>query len=197
MVETFALSMRRGTPRSRTPQGFPYADLYKSQNRLFLFIHSWIKTLYESTIMALLTLILNNKALIAGCAVVLALFSYVVNQRFFHPLAKYPGPFLASLTDLWQVHQFMTLRQPYRLTELHEKHGPFVRYGPDKLSTTCESAVPLIFQKGGRHMPKTEFYDAYGADHPNVFGMRDEFVSVYDGDAEHAFAQRDGRMDSS
>lgn len=26
-------------------------------------------------------------------------------------------------------------------------------------------------------MPKTEFYDAYGATHPNVFGMHDEFVS--------------------
>lgn len=145
--------------------------------------------------MALLTLLVDHQALIVGGAVVLALFGYVVYRRYFHPLAKYPGPFLASLTDLWQVHQFMTLKQPYRLTELHEKYGPFVRYGPDKLSTTCESAVPLIFQKGGRHMPKTEFYDAYGAAHPNVFGMRDELVSFHDGDAEHTRTQRDSSPD--
>lgn len=108
----------------------------------------------------------------------LGLLGYVVYQRFFHPLAGYPGPFLASLTDLWQVHQFLTLKQPYRLTELHEKYGTFVRYGPDKLSITEEDAIPIIYQKGGKSMPKTEYYDAFGAAHPNVFGMRDENVSV-------------------
>lgn len=103
---------------------------------------------------------------------------YIIYQRFFHPLAAYPGPFWASITDVWQVSQFLSLNQPYYLTELHEKHGPFVRYGPDKLSITAEEAVPLIYQKGGRNMPKTEFYDAYGAKIPNVFGMRDESVST-------------------
>jgi hypothetical protein len=105
------------------------------------------------------------------------LVGYVVYQRWFHPLAAFPGPFLASITDLWQVYQYLTLRQPYNLTELHEKYGPFVRYGPDKLSVTSEDAIPLVYQKGGKSMPKTEFYDAYGAAHPNVFGMRDEAVS--------------------
>ncbi|KAL1865446.1 hypothetical protein Plec18167_009408 [Paecilomyces lecythidis] len=37
-----------------------------------------------------------------------------------------------------------------------------------------EEAIPSIYQKSSRMMPKTEFYDAYGAAHPNVFGMRDE-----------------------
>ena len=101
---------------------------------------------------------------------------FIIYQRFFHPLASFPGPFLASLTDLWQVHQFLTLKQPYHLTELHEKYGKFVRYGPDKLSITAEEIVPLVYQKGGKSMPKTEFYDAYGAVQPNVFGMRDEAV---------------------
>lgn len=103
---------------------------------------------------------------------------YVLYQRYFHPLSGYPGPFLASITDLWQAYQFMKLKQPYHLTDLHAKYGSFVRYGPDKLSITAEDAVPIIYQKGGKTMPKTEFYDAYGAAHPNVFGMRDEAVSV-------------------
>lgn len=107
----------------------------------------------------------------------LYIFTYIVYQRLLHPLAKYPGPFLASLTDLWQVHQFMTLQQPYNLTRLHEKYGSVVRYGPDKLSITDEDAIKTIYQTGARFMPKTEFYDAYGAAHPNVFGMRDEAVS--------------------
>lgn len=105
------------------------------------------------------------------------LVSYSIYQRYFHPLAEFPGPFLASITDLWQVHQYLTFKQPYNLTNLHEKYGPFVRYGPDKLSITSGDAISLIYQKGAKSMPKTEFYDAYGAVHPNVFGMRDEAVS--------------------
>ncbi|KAG9188845.1 benzoate 4-monooxygenase [Alternaria panax] len=102
------------------------------------------------------------------------LIIYIIYQRFLHPLAKYPGPFLASLTDLWQVSEFLSLKQPYNLTALHEKYGQFVRYGPDKISTTAEDAIPIIYQKGGRMFPKTEFYDAYGSHIPNIFGMRDE-----------------------
>ncbi|GLA39194.1 hypothetical protein AnigIFM63309_006526 [Aspergillus niger] len=110
----------------------------------------------------------------AGLYLALILIVYSIYQRYLHPLARYPGPFLACLTDLWQVYQFLTLKQPYTLTELHEKYGPIVRYGPDKLSITHEGAIQAIYQKGGRGMLKTEFYDAYGAAHPNVFGMRDE-----------------------
>ncbi|KAJ9663192.1 hypothetical protein H2198_000953 [Neophaeococcomyces mojaviensis] len=139
--------------------------------------------------MAVLSTVLEHASIVALCISVLCCISYVVYQRYFHPLAKYPGPFLASITDLWQVYQFMTLKQPYTLTELHEKYGSFVRYGPDKLSTTCEDAVALIYQKGGRSMPKTEFYDAYGAAHPNVFGMRDEALhSIRRRHMSHSFS---------
>lgn len=123
------------------------------------------------------TLSFSHILLLALGASVLYLISYVIYQRCFHPLARFPGPVLASLTDLWQVHQFCTLKQPYRLTELHTKYGQFVRYGPDKLSITAEDVIAPVYQKGGRNFPKTEFYDAYGAQHPNVFGMRDESVS--------------------
>ncbi|KAH7391591.1 putative benzoate 4-monooxygenase cytochrome P450 [Cadophora sp. MPI-SDFR-AT-0126] len=114
---------------------------------------------------------------------------YVVYQRFLHPLAKFPGPFLASLTDLWQTYQFMTLQQPYHLTELHEKYGSIVRYGPDKLSITDEACIALIYQKSAKAMPKTEFYDAYGAAHPNIFGMRDtEAHSIRRRHMSHSFS---------
>lgn len=138
--------------------------------------------------MALLTLLTQHATISAISLLCWSFIVYVVYQRHFHPLSKYPGPFLASITDLWQVYQFMTLKQPYTLTQLHEKYGPFVRYGPDKLSTTSESAISLVFQKAGRHMPKTEFYDAYGAAHPNVFGMRNETVSRSQLMSKHYFA---------
>jgi hypothetical protein len=126
---------------------------------------------------SLLRQVIANPIPWASVLLLIVLIGYIVYQRYLHPLARFPGPFLASLTDLWQAHQFMTLQQPYYLTKLHEKYGPIVRYGPDKLSVTDEGSIPLIYQKSGRMMPKTEFYDAYGAAHPNVFGMRDESVS--------------------
>lgn len=107
---------------------------------------------------------------------VVYLIIYVVYQRYLHPLAKFPGPFLASLTDLWQVSEFLSLKQPYNLTALHERYGQFVRYGPEKISTTAEDAIPIIYQKGGRMFPKPEFYDAYWSGIPSVFGVRDESV---------------------
>ncbi|KAH7030053.1 cytochrome P450 [Macrophomina phaseolina] len=115
-----------------------------------------------------------NMPVLALAAFVLVGGTYAIYQLFFHPLAGFPGPFMASLTDLWQTWQFYTLKQPYHLTDLHAKYGPFVRYGPDKLSITTEDAIPTIYQKGAKSMPKTEFYDAYGAAHPNIFGTRDE-----------------------
>jgi hypothetical protein len=121
----------------------------------------WVAS-YPISILALL-----SAALLTG---------YVVYQRFVHPLAKYPDPLLESLTDLWQFREFLSLKQPYNLTALHQRYGPIVRYGPDKLSLTLLSAIPVLYQKGGRQFPKTEFYDAYGSTQPNFFGMRDEAV---------------------
>lgn len=127
--------------------------------------------------MAVVQLLSQRPVELGLASILIYAFGYIIYQRFIHPLAKYPGPFLASLTDLWQVREFMSLKQPYNLTTLHEKYGSVVRYGPDKLSITDEEAIKIIYQSGARYMPKTEFYDAYGAAHPNVFGMRDEDVS--------------------
>jgi hypothetical protein len=135
------------------------------------------RAIFEQLHTMAVSYIFNHPLEIAFGTLLVGIVSYILHQRFFHPLARYPGPFLASLTDLWQLHQFITLKQPYNLTELHEKYGSIVRYGPDKLSITDEEAIKLIYQSGAKYMPKTEFYDAYGAAHPNIFGMRDESVS--------------------
>ncbi|CRK36878.1 hypothetical protein BN1708_007223 [Verticillium longisporum] len=126
---------------------------------------------------------------IASGVVFILLVAYVVYQQFLHPLAGYPGPLLASLTDLWQVQQYLTLQQPYTLTQLHERYGEFVRYGPNKLSITAKEAVPIIYQKGGRRFPKTEFYEAFGGKKPNLFGMRsDDRHAVHRRHMSHGFS---------
>lgn len=113
-----------------------------------------------------------------SAAVILTSLGYVAYQQYFHPLSIFPGPFLASLTDLWQVLQFLAGQQPYNLTELHEKHGSIVRYGPNKLSVTSEDVIRSIYIKNSRIMPKTEYYNPSGRpDRPNLFNTID--IEVY------------------
>jgi cytochrome P450 len=99
---------------------------------------------------------------------------YVVYQRTWHPLAGYPGPFWASISDFWGAKAFWSGQHPYILTELHEKHGPVVRFGPNKLSFISQDAVNAIFVKGFKPLPKTEFYDIFGSkQYPNLFNETD------------------------
>jgi hypothetical protein len=72
-------------------------------------------------------------------------------------LRAYPGPFIASLTDFWLLNTFWRNR-PWRNTskELHNKYGPIVRYGPNRLMFSSPSSIPVIlstsnvFEKVGR-----------------------------------------------
>ncbi|KAI1628552.1 cytochrome P450 [Exophiala viscosa] len=97
----------------------------------------------------------------------------IVRKRWFHPLSKFPGPFLASQTDLWRVYHLWTRRMPENLIKLHEKYGPVVRYGPNDLSFHGVAAINPIY-KSGRKVSRSNFYDGFTTFHPNLFGMRDE-----------------------
>ncbi|KAG9229522.1 benzoate 4-monooxygenase cytochrome P450 [Amylocarpus encephaloides] len=62
----------------------------------------------------------------------------------FHPLAKYPGPLFARISD-WPLVIYC-YRGDRHLWEYknHQKYGPIVRYGANSLSISTASSVPLI-----------------------------------------------------
>ncbi|KAJ4246880.1 hypothetical protein NW762_013432 [Fusarium torreyae] len=101
--------------------------------------------------------------------------AYILYQRLLHPLARYPGPFWASITNSWQSLEWLTWYQPYRLADLHAKHGRFVRYGPNKISVTSPEAIQIIFVKGVKTFHKSNFYDTFGLkSNPNIFNNRNQ-----------------------
>lgn len=100
---------------------------------------------------------------------------YVSYMRFLHPLSRYPGPEIASLTNAWKAYYVYKLTLHEKLVELHQQYGPVVRVGPNHLHFWDGDAISTIY-KGGRKMGKTEFYDAFTAFNPNLFGGTDEDV---------------------
>ncbi|KAK4128103.1 cytochrome P450-like protein [Parathielavia appendiculata] len=87
-------------------------------------------------------------------AVVLA---WLVRNRYHNGLNKYPGPFLASLTDWWRFFDVYGRRPERSHIALHRKYGPVVRLGPNTLSFADPEALRTIYglNKG---FIKSDFY---------------------------------------
>lgn len=80
-----------------------------------------------------------------GLLALLALIiSYVGYQKLFHPLAKYPGPFWASLTDLWSLSLSMQGDWPEATERLHARYGPVVRIAPNEVAINKPEAIAAI-----------------------------------------------------
>ncbi|KAI0424703.1 cytochrome P450 monooxygenase-like protein [Xylaria sp. FL1042] len=112
---------------------------------------------------------------------------------FFHPLAKYPGPKFAAISDLWLIWGFSTERLPFIILDLHKKHGDVVRIGPNELSFATIEAYQDIHghvSKGKGRFLKTEFYDNDDPT-PRVTGARDPEVHARQRKSlSHAFSAK-------
>ncbi|KAJ5409762.1 Cytochrome P450 E-class group I [Penicillium crustosum] len=124
-----------------------------------------------------------------GLVISLVLTGYISLTIYFHPLSQYPGPKIAALTSLWRAYYVYKLVLHEKLVELHQQYGPVVRIGPNHLHFWDGEAITPIY-KGGRNMGKTEFYDAFTAFNPNLFGGRDEEIhSLRRRQLAHGFSQ--------
>lgn len=71
--------------------------------------------------------------------------AWLARNRFQKGLHKYPGPFLASLTDFWRVWDVYKQRPEVTHRRLHEKYGDVVRLGPNALSFSDPKALKAIY----------------------------------------------------
>lgn len=76
---------------------------------------------------------------------VVTLLAYLVKNRYGYGINKYPGPFLASLTDWWRFYDVYKQRPERTQRRLHEKHGPVVRLGPNTLTFSDPKALKTIY----------------------------------------------------
>ena len=73
------------------------------------------------------------------------LFAFLIRNRFHNGLNKYPGPFLASLTDWWRFYDVYKQRPEKTHRKLHAKYGDVVRLGPNTLSFADPAALKTIY----------------------------------------------------
>ena len=108
---------------------------------------------------------LSFAVLMACCA------SYVVYYRWLHPVAKFPGPLICALSNMWKLWAVVGERMPEELLKLHEKYGPVVRIGPNDLSFNAPEAVADIYKRGWQ---KGDMYTGFQHRYSGLFDERDE-----------------------
>ena len=92
----------------------------------------------------------------------LALLTYslalAIYRRFFHPLAKVPGPFLAATTKLYQ--SYYNRRFYLQIERLHQQYGPIVRITPNEVHLADPENYDRIYYMGSKYGKSANFYNA-------------------------------------
>ncbi|KAJ5709463.1 hypothetical protein N7493_010797 [Penicillium malachiteum] len=103
---------------------------------------------------------------------------FILYRCYFHPLAKYPGPFLAKMSENYMIYFAMCERNTQARHELHQKFGPIVRVGPNELSFCDEASIKDIYgQSTNPCLKAPQFYRGFtmtGTD--SVFSTRDRVL---------------------
>ncbi|KAL4945900.1 hypothetical protein BDV06DRAFT_183593 [Aspergillus oleicola] len=108
---------------------------------------------------------LSPAALALGAAVLvltywLATYAYLY---WLHPLAKYPGPPLAAISELWYAQAWTSGLWNRKIQEAHRRYGDIVRIAPNELSFATAQAFRDIYgapSKSRKLFPKSDrFYD--------------------------------------
>ncbi|KAI9755042.1 MAG: hypothetical protein M4579_004445 [Chaenotheca gracillima] len=84
-------------------------------------------------------------ALLAILGSVLYVLLVVAYRLTLHPLAGYPGPFFARITDWYNVYYCWSGTRHLEFYRIHQKYGKIVRFGPDRVSINSNEALKAIY----------------------------------------------------
>ncbi|KAL7270836.1 hypothetical protein RUND412_006446 [Rhizina undulata] len=102
----------------------------------------------------------QNLVILLGGSIFVYLLGLSIYRIFFHPLAKYPGPFLAKLTGLHGLYYAWKGDRHIANYQAHLKYGEFVRVGPNLLSANSKEALKEIYGVN-KNVQKSDFYVAF------------------------------------
>ncbi|GAQ42208.1 hypothetical protein AtubIFM55763_003598 [Aspergillus tubingensis] len=88
------------------------------------------------------------------------LFAVIIYRLTLHPLASYPGPWLAAATDWYNIYYCFTGDRHLDFYRLHEEYGSAVRYGPNRVSFRSATALADIYGSQA-NTQKSAVYSAF------------------------------------
>ncbi|KAL5435507.1 Cytochrome P450 monooxygenase orf9 [Paraphaeosphaeria minitans] len=97
--------------------------------------------------------------------------AYMTYNIYFHPLARFPGPFWARSTLLWRLFHTMGGRFHRAIDREHKRYGPVFRVAPNELSFSSVSSWKAIYghqPPGKQPHIKSEFYNMYGSGYKSL-----------------------------
>ncbi|KAL4940564.1 hypothetical protein BDV06DRAFT_223938 [Aspergillus oleicola] len=103
---------------------------------------------------------------------IVAVLAYAIYQNFFHPLAKYPGPFLSRFTELRSAICAYKGDVHLDIERCHQKYGPIVRYGPNTVIFNTSNALRDIYVRD-KNTHKDEHYNILQIGARTVLTMTD------------------------
>jgi len=108
--------------------------------------------------MVVLSLLLFSQILLLATLLVAARYIYRIT---FHPLARFPGPKLAALSNLYAVSYDLSSKDSLvkHLKSLHDKYGPIVRVRPNELHIFNWEAYRTVFKQGSDFDRPADFYN--------------------------------------
>ncbi|CAK7216664.1 hypothetical protein SCUCBS95973_002883 [Sporothrix curviconia] len=115
-------------------------------------------------------------ACVLAALVVVYAGAWIVYTRFFHPLARYPGPFWASVSRFWLVNQIRAAHADETQRALHAQLGPIVRIAPNEVAIADPEAIKTIYGINSG-FTKTDFYTPWRpawCRYPDAFTHLDE-----------------------
>ncbi|KAF2472676.1 cytochrome P450 3A31 [Lindgomyces ingoldianus] len=115
---------------------------------------------------------LSSLLTLASGLLAIALLSYIIYQVKFHPLAKYPGPFLAKLTNAYAAYHAWKQDIHIDMWRCHRKYGAFMRYGPNTVLVNTVAGMKDIYGSGEKVI-KSKSYNAMVHRTPSVLTIRD------------------------
>ncbi|CAG7993093.1 unnamed protein product [Penicillium olsonii] len=130
--------------------------------------------------MAVISAVLNSIWSSLPILTVTLILLYFIHNYFKAGLVCIPGPFQAEITHLWRFIDVANGHAEATLYDLHQKHGDYVRLGPNVVSVRNLDALKTIYgiNKGYRKVC-ADFYRvqqqlAHGKPTPTLFTTTDE-----------------------
>ncbi|TGJ84136.1 hypothetical protein E0Z10_g4622 [Xylaria hypoxylon] len=94
--------------------------------------------------------------------------------NWFH-LSKAPGPVVAGATDLWRAYQQYNGQLRGKISDLHGRHGPIVRYGVRSISINDPEVIKLVYgSRAGFTTARLSSCIQNGKEVPSLVSTRDE-----------------------